>query len=110
MPEKQSAGDEWLSGWRRVVAKAHDAETDRQRANGTEAPLLRYAAIVIWVAGLSACGILAWHLSAGSFLLTGFTLLIPGAAWRYFGLSWWGLLLPLSLIGLLALQGAVSLL
>jgi hypothetical protein len=65
--------------------------------------------LVIWLAGLGSCFMLTWWLSGGSFLLTGLTLLLPIGAWLLFGWYRWALLLPLSLLGLLALIGALHL-
>jgi hypothetical protein len=102
---------ELLSSWRAVAQQAREQQARQKSpvAHGFDTPILRLAAIVIWVAGLGACVSLAWYLSNGSFLLTALPLLLVGGTWKYVGLAWWGLLLPLSLIGLLAVQGAVSL-
>ena len=111
MPEKQSDLRERLSSWKEVAERARDQQVRQQRplAQTNEAPMLRLAVIVIWLAGLAACGILSWHLSNGSVVLTAVPLLIVSGAWKFLGLAWWGLLLPLSLIGLLAIQGAATL-
>jgi hypothetical protein len=60
----------------------------------------------IWIAGLASCLVLSWWLSGGNLFLTGITLLLPIGAWLLFGWYRWALLLPLSLMGLLALIGA----
>jgi hypothetical protein len=111
MPDMKSDLEERLSSWKRVAAQVREQSARQRRpvAHVTESPILRLAAIVIWLAGLAACITLAWHLSNRSPVLTTLPLLIVSGAWKYFGLAWWGLLLPLSLIGLLAFQGAVSL-
>jgi hypothetical protein len=108
MPETNDL-HERLSSWKKVAEQAREQRARQQQPVPKEASLLRLAALVIWIAGLGACLALAWYLSNGSFLLTAVPLLIVGGTWKFIGLAWWGLLLPLSLIGLLAIHGAVSL-
>jgi hypothetical protein len=110
MPETKDDLHELLSSWKKVAEQAREQRARQQPVpQAKEASLLRLAALVIWIAGLGACLALAWYLSNGSFILTALPLLIVGGAWKFVGLAWWGLLLPLSLIGLLAFHGAVSL-
>jgi hypothetical protein len=111
MPETKDDLYELLSSWKQVAHRAREQHVRQQHpiAQGNEAPILRLAAIVIWLAGLGACIALAWYLSNGSIILTTLPLLLVGGTWKYVGLAWWGLLLPVSLIGLLAIHGAVSL-
>jgi hypothetical protein len=111
MPDMQSNLHERLNSWRKVADEAK-AEATRQQRPATqedEAYVLDLAMLVIWLAGLGSCFILAWWLSAGSFLLTGLTMLLPVGAWLIFGWYRWALLLPLSLMGWLALNGALLL-
>jgi hypothetical protein len=108
MPERQSAGDEPLSGWRRVVAQAREEERYR-RPLAEEAYVLRVLKILLWILGLSACFLLAWQGTGESVIVTTLILLLPIAAWCIFGLSRWALILPISLIAALALQGALLL-
>jgi hypothetical protein len=75
----------------------------------SEAYLVKIASILIWLAGLSSCFVLAWWGSGESRLLTTITVIFPLLAWHIFGLWSWALLLPISLMGLLALQGAILL-
>jgi hypothetical protein len=75
----------------------------------SEAYLLKIVSILIWLAGLGSCFVLAWQGSGESPLLTIITLLFPLLAWYLFRLRSWALLLPISLMGLLALQGAILL-
>ena len=111
MSEKQSDLRERLSTWKAVAERAREEQVHQQRplAQTNEPPILRLAVIGIWLAGLGACTTLAWHLSNGSPVLTALPLLLVGGTWKCVGLAWWGLLLPLSLIGLLAIHGAVAL-
>jgi hypothetical protein len=104
----QSNRRDRLSGWRRVVEQAKDANRYRQTP-AEEAAVLRVLTILLWVMGLGACFVLAWQGTGGSIIVTGFILLLPIVAWRIFGMSPWALLLPFSLIAALALQGALLL-
>jgi hypothetical protein len=97
-----------LRQWRRVVAKAEDAERYQPRA-AEETAVLTVLTILLWVMGLTACFVLAWQGTGGSVIVTGIILLLPIGAWRIFGMSRWGLILPISLIAALALQGALLL-
>jgi hypothetical protein len=56
-----------------------------------------------------SCFLLAWRLTGGSLFVTGLTVALPLAAWCLCGFYRWGLLLPLSLLALLAVQGALLL-
>jgi hypothetical protein len=108
MPTETPQSDRYdLRQWRRVVAKAQNAERYSQRPNAEETAVLRVLTILLWLFGLGACLMLAWQGTGGSIIVTGFILLLPIAAWRIFGLSCWGLILPISLITALALQGAL---
>jgi hypothetical protein len=111
MPDIKDDLHERLSSWRQVADRAREQSTRQQRpvTQGKELSILQLAEIVIWLAGLGACLTLAWHLSNGSPVLTALPLLLSGGTWKFVGLAWWGLLLPLSLIGLLAIHGAISL-
>jgi hypothetical protein len=105
--QRHSAVDERLSGWRRVVAKAQDAERYSQHPRAEETAVLRVLTILLWLFGLGSCFLLAWRGSGESVIVTGLIMLLPCAAWVIFGLSPWALLLPISLIAALALQGAL---
>ncbi len=107
MRERKPAVNDRFSGWRRVVAKAQEAERYSQHPRALEASVLRVLTILLWIMGLGACLLLAWKGSGESVIVTGFILLLPIAAWRIFGMSPWALLLPISLIAALALQGAL---
>ena len=110
MPEIKDDLHQLLSSWKAVAHRAREQQARQQPvAHGFETPMLRLAVIIIWLAGLTACAILSWHLSNGSVVLTAVPLLLCGGAWKCCGVAWWGLLLPLSLIGLLAIQGAATL-
>jgi hypothetical protein len=109
MRERKPEGTDRLSGWRRVVAKAQEAERYSQHPRAEETALLSVLTILLWIMGLGACFVLAWQGTGGSVIVTGFILLLPIAAWRIFGMSPWALLLPISLIAALALQGALYL-
>jgi hypothetical protein len=61
--------------------------------------LLTTASFLVWLAGMVSGLLLAWQLS-GEFVLAGFGLLLPVVLWRMVGRFWWGLLFPLSGIGL----------
>jgi hypothetical protein len=96
---------ERLAAWRQAMTEPDVAHVqEHPRAN--EAYLLRLAKILLWIAGLGSCFVLAWSVSGQSYFLSGMTLLVPLVAWHIVGLWSWGLLLPISLMGLLALQGA----
>jgi hypothetical protein len=109
MPERKPEVNDRLSGWRRVVAKAQEAERYSQQPRAEETAVLGVLTILLWIMGLGACFVLAWQGTGGSVIVTGVILLLPIAAWRIFGMSPWALLLPISLITVLALQGALLL-
>jgi hypothetical protein len=90
-------------------SKEKYAEYSEPSPRHSEEYMLKVVSILIWLAGISACAVLAWWGSGRSELLTGITLLFPILAWHIFGLWTWMLLLPISLMGLLALQGAILL-
>jgi hypothetical protein len=100
--------EELLSSFQQEIGQAQKAPA-KQPLHTDEEYLVRIAKILIWLAGLSSCFILAWRASGESLLLTVITLSVPLLAWHLIGLWSWGLLLPLSLLGLLALQGAILL-
>jgi hypothetical protein len=102
----QSNRRDRLSGWRRVVEQAKDANRYRQPP-AEETAVLRVLTILLWIMGLGACVVLAWQGTGGSVIVTAMIMLLPLAAWRIFGMSRWALLLPISLIVALALQGAL---
>ena len=99
---------ERLAAWRQAMTEP-DVEQVQEHPRANEAYLLRLAKIMLWVAGLGSCFVLAWYGSGESYLLSGITLLVPLLAWHFLGLWSWGLLLPISLMALLALQGALLL-
>jgi hypothetical protein len=110
MSNPQSDFSERLSAaWREALKQAQEEAAQKQRPalNASEELFIRFAMLAIWVAGLSACFVLAWRVTGGSFLLTSLTMLLPLGAWYCCRFYHWGLLLPLSLIGLLALQAAI---
>jgi hypothetical protein len=111
MPETKDDLHEHLISWRKIAdeAKAGAARHKQPASHEDEAFLLQLSKLAIWLAGIGSCLVLAWWLSGGSFLLTGITLLFPLGAWFLFGWYRWALLLPLSLMGLLALNGASQL-
>jgi hypothetical protein len=92
-----------LSAWRKEV---HRAEVARRHRRDVEERFLRFSMIMLWLAGLAACSLLAWVLSGGSVLLTLITLVFPIVTWFFCGLWRWGLLLPISLLAALAVHGA----
>jgi hypothetical protein len=96
-----------LTAWRN-----EDEQTDGavlHRASADEAYVLRILKIILWLLGLAACVVLAWQGAGESIIVTGIITLLPIAAWVLFGLSSWGLLLPISLIAALALEAALVL-
>jgi hypothetical protein len=104
--QRHSPVDEQLSGWRRIVAQSRDEERYRS-PSAAETHVLRVLKILLWLMGLGACLILAWRGTGESVIVTVLIMLLPIAAWRIFGMSRWALLLPISLIVALALQGAL---
>jgi hypothetical protein len=98
---------ERLTSWRQFYEQFQDLTVLRVKA--LEGHLWQIAKIVLWLVGLGACFILAWRASDQSILLTSITMVIPLLAWFLFRLSTWALLLPMSLMGLLAVQGAILL-
>jgi hypothetical protein len=101
---------ERLSSWRQISAQSQNvAVRQLHRVKALEAHLWQIAKIALWLGGLGACFILAWRVSDQSILLTSITMVIPLLAWFLFRLYTWALLLPISLMGLLALQGAILL-
>ena len=99
---------ERLSSWRQISAQSHSvAVRQLHRVKALEAHLWHMAKIGLWLVGLGACFLLAWRASEQSILLTSITMVIPLLAWFLFRLWPWALLLPISLMGLLALQGAI---
>jgi hypothetical protein len=108
MPTETLHSDRYdLRQWRRVVAKAQNAERYSQRPNAEETAVLRVLKILLWLFGLAACFVLAWRGTGESLIVTTLIMLLPSAAWVIFGLSPWALLLPISLIAALALQGTL---
>jgi hypothetical protein len=88
-------------------SKEKYAEYSEPSSRHSEGYMLKVVSILIWLAGLGSCFVLAWRGSGESPLLTVITLIVPLVAWHLLG-SWsWSLLLPISLMGLLALQGAI---
>jgi hypothetical protein len=85
---------------------AHYSEPSPRQSEGY---ILKIVSLLIWLAGLGSCLVLAWRGSGESPLLTIIVLILPLVAWHFFGLWSWALLLPISLMGLLALQGAILL-
>jgi hypothetical protein len=73
------------------------AEYSEPSPRHSEAYLLKIVSILIWLAGIGSCAVLAWWGSGRSELLTSITLLLPLLAWHIFGLWSWMLLLPISL-------------
>jgi hypothetical protein len=109
MPDTHSDfSDRLAAAWREALKQAQEeaARNRRQVPRATEELFVRIAMVGIWIAGILSCFLLAWRLTDGSLLLTGLILLLPIVAWRCCGFYRWGLLLPLSLMALLALQGA----
>ena len=96
-----------LSGWRRVVEQARDTERYSHYPRTEEASILAVLKILLWLMGLLSCVVLAWSGTGGSVIVTAMIMLLPIAAWRIFGFSPWGLLLPIGLITALAMQGAL---
>jgi hypothetical protein len=88
-------------------SKEKYAEYREPSSHLSEAYLLKIVSILIWLAGLGSCFVLAWRGSGESPLLTIIVLIFPLLAWHIFRLWSWALLLPISLMGLLALQGAL---
>jgi hypothetical protein len=88
-------------------SKEKYAEYREPSPRHSEGYMLKVVSILIWLAGLGSCFMLAWRGSGESPLLTVITLIVPLVAWHILGLWSWALLLPISLIGLLALQGAI---
>ena len=84
-------------------SKEKYAEFSEPSPRHSEGYMLKVVSILIWLAGLGSLFVLAWRGSGESPLLTVITLIWPLVAWHFFG-SWsWALLLPISLMGLLAL-------
>jgi hypothetical protein len=101
---------ERLSAWRKEVEQSQVAAMHRRRqASEDEAYVLRILKVLLWVLGLGSCFLLAWRGSGESVIVTAIIMLLPIAAWFIYGLSWWGLLLPIGLLGALAMQGAILL-
>ena len=101
---------ERLSSWRQISAQSQSmAVRHLHRVKALEAHLWQIAKIAIWLVGLGACFMLAWRASDQSILLTSITMVLPLLAWFLFRLWPWALLLPVSLMTLLALQGAILL-
>jgi hypothetical protein len=99
---------ERLSSWRQISGQSQNvAVRQLQRVKALEAHLWQIAKITLWLVGLGACFMLAWRASDQSILLTSLTLVLPLLAWFLFRLWPWALLLPFSLMALLALQGAI---
>jgi hypothetical protein len=88
-------------------SKEKYAEYSEPSSRYSEGYMLKIVSILIWLAGLGSCFVLAWWGSGESRLLTTITMIFPLLAWHFFGLWTWALLLPISLMGLLALQGAI---
>ena len=61
--------------------------------------LLALTNLFVWVAGMVSGLLLGWQCS-GSYLLGGMGFLIPFVLWLKLGGRWWGLLFPLTGIGL----------
>jgi hypothetical protein len=98
--------EELLSSFRETTERTQEV---KQPSHVDEAYVAKVVKVLIWLAGLGSCAVLAWWGSGESQLLTSITLLLPLLAWHIFGLWTWMLLLPISLMGLLALQGAILL-
>jgi hypothetical protein len=96
--------EELLSSFRETTEQTQEV---KQPSHVDEAYVAKVVKLLIWLAGLGSCAVLAWWGSGESQLLTSVTLLLPLLAWHIFGLWTWMLLLPISLMGLLALQGAI---
>jgi hypothetical protein len=88
-------------------SKEKYAEYSEPSSRHSEGYMLKVVSILIWLAGLGSCFVLAWRGSGESPLLTIIVLIFPLVAWHFFGLWTWALLLPISLMGLLALQGTI---
>ena len=101
---------ERLTAWRKDLEQSHvAAQRRRQQASEDEAYILRILKTLLWLCGLGSCFLLAWRGSGESIIVTGIIMLLPIGTWCIFGLSRWALLLPISLLGALALQGALLL-
>jgi hypothetical protein len=100
--------EELLASFRETTERSREAQV-QQPHHANEEYVGKIVKILIWLAGLGSCAVLAWWGSGQSQLLTGITLLFPLLAWHILGLRTWVLLLPISLMGLLALQGAIML-
>jgi hypothetical protein len=112
MPETPSDfHDRLATAWRDALkqAQAEAAQKQRPAPQATEEFFVRIAMVGIWIAGVMSCFLLAWRLTGGSLFVTGLTVALPLAAWCLCGFYRWGLLLPLSLLALLAVQGALLL-
>jgi hypothetical protein len=108
MPTIPADLTERLSSWRHISAQSQSvAVRHLHRVKALEAYLWHIAKIALWLVGLGACFMLAWRASDQSILLTSIIMVIPLLAWFLFRLWPWALLLPISLMGLLALQGAI---
>jgi hypothetical protein len=101
---------ERLTAWRKELEQAQEAAMHRRRqASEDEASVLGILKTMLWLLGLGSCFLLAWRGSGESVIVTAIIMLLPIGAWFIFGLSRWGLLLPIGLLGALALQGALLL-
>jgi hypothetical protein len=100
--------EELLSSFRETTKRTQE-EPVKQPSHVDEAYVAKVVKVLIWLAGLSSCFVLAWWGSGESRLLSGIAVIFPLLAWHIFGLWTWMLLLPISLMGLLALQGAILL-
>jgi hypothetical protein len=100
---------ERLTAWRKELEQSQVMALHRRQASEDEAYVLRILKTLLWLCGLGSCFLLAWRGSGESIVVTGIIMLLPIAAWFIFGLSRWGLLLPVGLLGALALQGALLL-
>jgi hypothetical protein len=93
-----------MDSWRKEIEKLEEEE---RGISEEEWFLLLIFKTLLWLAGLGACFLLAWQASGGSVLLTVITLLFPLVAWGVLGWNRWALLLPISLIAVLAMQAAL---
>jgi hypothetical protein len=100
--------EEQIASWFKADTEAQE-ESVRQPSHTDEAYVARIVKILIWLAGVGSCFVLAWWGSGELRLFSTITVIFPLLAWHIFGLWTWMLLLPISLLGLLALQGAVML-
>jgi hypothetical protein len=100
--------EELLSSFRETTERIQE-EPVKQPSHIDEGYIAKVVKVLIWLAGIGSCAVFAWWGSGRSELLTSITLLLPLLAWHIFGLWTWMLLLPISLMGLLALQGAILL-